>query len=69
MSARLAASPDDLVDHHVDEEIAACLNLDAPRSFFLFAGAGSGKTGSLVKALEFIRARLTKQLRARGDRF
>lgn len=68
MSARLAASPDDLVDHHVDEEIASCLNLDTPRSFFLFAGAGSGKTGSLVRALEFIRARLTKKLRSRGQR-
>jgi DNA helicase-2/ATP-dependent DNA helicase PcrA len=68
VSTRLVASPDDLVDHHVDEEIAACLSLEAPRSFFLFAGAGSGKTGSLVKALEFIRARLKKQLRARGQR-
>lgn len=42
------------VDSHVDDEIRDCLNLENPRSFFLFAGAGSGKTTSLVKALTFI---------------
>jgi DNA helicase-2/ATP-dependent DNA helicase PcrA len=41
----------DTDDAHVDAEISACLNLDHPRSFFLFAGAGSGKTHSLVAAL------------------
>jgi DNA helicase-2/ATP-dependent DNA helicase PcrA len=41
-------------DDHVDEEIAAYTDLAKPRSFFLFAGAGSGKTGSLVKALQHI---------------
>lgn len=42
------------VDSHVDDEIRACLDLVAPKSFFLFAGAGSGKTTSLVKALRYI---------------
>ena len=42
------------VDSHVDDEICECLNLETPRSFFLFAGAGSGKTTSLVKALRYI---------------
>ncbi|WP_418319613.1 UvrD-helicase domain-containing protein [Piscinibacter sakaiensis] len=59
---------DDIVDKHVDDEIASCLSLDSPRSFFLFAGAGSGKTGSLVTALQFVRKHLGKDLRARGQR-
>ena len=45
------AKADGDIDGHVDAEIAACLNLTSPRSFFLFAGAGSGKTRSLVTAL------------------
>jgi DNA helicase II / ATP-dependent DNA helicase PcrA len=43
---------DDQIDAHVDTEIDSYLNLDNPRSFFLFAGAGSGKTRSLVNALQ-----------------
>lgn len=35
----------------VEEEIIECMNPDRPKSFFLFAGAGSGKTRSLVNAL------------------
>ena len=38
-------------DDAVDEEIANCLDPNAPKSFFLYAGAGSGKTRSLAKAL------------------
>ena len=45
---------DNHIDDGVDAKIAECLNLDDPKSFFLFAGAGSGKTRSLVKALENI---------------
>ena len=30
-----------------DDEIQRCLSLDSPVSFFLYAGAGSGKTRSL----------------------
>jgi len=55
-------------DAHVDEEIAACLNLDAPRSFFLFAGAGSGKTRSLVTALKHVQATMSDRLRVKGQR-
>ncbi|OEU69859.1 MAG: hypothetical protein BA864_00390 [Desulfuromonadales bacterium C00003093] len=29
-----------------------CLNLEDPKSFFLFAGAGSGKTRALVEAMK-----------------
>lgn len=43
-------------DHHddiVDQTIRNCLDQNNPRSFFLFAGAGSGKTKSLIEALNF----------------
>lgn len=39
-------------DAGADATIRACLSLAQPRSFFLFAGAGSGKTRSLKGALE-----------------
>lgn len=39
------------IDDNVDIQISECLNPNNPKSFFLFAGAGSGKTRSLVKAL------------------
>jgi DNA helicase II / ATP-dependent DNA helicase PcrA len=53
---------DDLYDKEADELIAACLNLDKPKSFFLFAGAGSGKTRSLVKAIEKVRDTYSRRL-------
>ena len=59
---------DDEVDAHVDDEIAACLNLSAPRSFFLFAGAGSGKTRSLVTALQYVQRNLGETLMFKGQR-
>ncbi|MHB1117729.1 UvrD-helicase domain-containing protein [Sideroxydans sp.] len=59
---------DDHVDDHVDDEIAACLNLDSPKSFFLFAGAGSGKTRSLVTALQHVQKNLGERLRVKGQR-
>lgn len=52
MISEAAAVPNDELDRHVDEEIKNCLDPRAPRSFFLFAGAGSGKTRSLVGALD-----------------
>lgn len=42
---------DNTVDDHVDDIIFNCLNPKQPKSFFLFAGAGSGKTRSLVNVL------------------
>lgn len=50
----MSASIDDHFDDAVDEEIRGYLNPDAPKSFFLYAGAGSGKTESLRRALEHI---------------
>ncbi|MDP2182550.1 MAG: AAA family ATPase [Actinomycetota bacterium] len=55
-------------DDHVDDEIAECLSLQEPRSFFLFAGAGSGKTRSLVNALGFIRDAHGTRLRLGGQK-
>jgi DNA helicase-2/ATP-dependent DNA helicase PcrA len=56
------------IDDHVDEEVAACLNLDSPRSFFLFAGAGSGKTRSLVTAMRHLAKAYGERMRLRGQR-
>jgi len=39
------------IDLKVDEDIFNCLNPDSLKSFFLFAGAGSGKTRTLVNVL------------------
>ncbi len=45
---------DNHVDDHVDEEIRNCFSTDSPKSFFMFAGAGSGKTRSLINSLEYL---------------
>lgn len=58
---------DNCIDNHVDEEISSCLNPKELRSFFLFAGAGSGKTKSLVYALNQIREKYYHQLQHRGQ--
>jgi len=59
---------DNDLDNPADEEIVACLDLATPRSFFLFAGAGSGKTRSLVKALDHVRRKQGEALRFRSQR-
>lgn len=56
------AEIDDFHDAQADEIIASCLNLEQPKSFFLFAGAGSGKTRSLVKAIEHVRDTYSRRL-------
>jgi len=48
------SSADDQFDAEADKAILDCLNLDNPRSFFLYAGAGSGKTRSLVEAIRTV---------------
>jgi DNA helicase-2/ATP-dependent DNA helicase PcrA len=68
MSFQTTVTSTDTADAHVDEEIAACLNLDTPKSFFLFAGAGSGKTRSLVTALQHVQKILSERLRVKGQR-
>ena len=68
MTVAQPAKVDDDIDGHVDAEIAECLNLSSPRSFFLFAGAGSGKTRSLVTALWHIQKTLSESLKLKGQR-
>ncbi|MFR1723462.1 UvrD-helicase domain-containing protein [Emergencia timonensis] len=46
---------DNHVDDHVENEIQECFNLLCPKCFFTYAGAGSGKTRSLVNTLNYIR--------------
>lgn len=59
---------DNHIDDHVDDEIINCLNLNNLKSFFLFAGAGSGKTKSLVKVLSTLRDNSYKQLQLNGQK-
>ena len=61
-------SADDRADDHVDDGIETCLRVEKPVSFFLFAGAGSGKTRSVVTALERLRNREGQHLRLHGQR-
>ena len=46
---------DNHIDDHVDEEIIECFKKGNEKSFFMFAGAGSGKTISLVKLLNYLK--------------
>jgi DNA helicase II / ATP-dependent DNA helicase PcrA len=52
----------------VDDEILDCLNLDNPKSFLLFAGAGSGKTKSLVDVMTEFRKKNSERLYLSGKK-
>ncbi|WP_231574981.1 UvrD-helicase domain-containing protein [Bacillus sp. B-jedd] len=52
----------------MDTEILNCLNLEKPKSFFLFAGAGSGKTRTLVKVLNEFGIKYETKMRLTGQR-
>ncbi len=43
--------------------MGSCLNLENPKSFFLFAGAGSGKTRALVEAMQIFRKKYGQEFR------
>jgi len=58
----------DATSFAADEEIYSCLDLDNPKSFFLFAGAGSGKTRSLVEALKRFRKNNIARLKKNGQK-
>jgi DNA helicase-2/ATP-dependent DNA helicase PcrA len=62
------SNSDDLFDNKAEEMIAKCVTDTPPRSFFLFAGAGSGKTRSLIECLEVIRTELGVQFSLHGRR-
>lgn len=59
---------DDNRDSAADSIIQSCLDLKNPKSFFLFAGAGSGKTRSLVAALDYINMTFGRELRLKNRR-
>lgn len=61
----MSAIDDNHVDDHVDEEIRSYIRLDQPQSFILYAGAGSGKTRSLVDAIRHATATLGNKLHLR----
>ncbi|MBT9471817.1 MAG: UvrD-helicase domain-containing protein [Pseudomonadota bacterium] len=62
------ADGDNKLDDGVDEELFGYVDLDNPQSFLLFAGAGSGKTRSLVNILARIRTELSHRLWLRRQR-
>lgn len=53
-------------DLQVDETLEKCILSTPRKSFFLFAGAGSGKTHSLVRLLKKIRNSIGKDLLVQG---
>lgn len=55
-------------DNGADIEISACLNPRTPKSFFLYAGAGSGKTRSLKDALDKFRQTYGDEFRRTGKK-
>lgn len=54
------------LDDGVEKEIQKCLEINNLKSFFLFAGAGSGKTRSLVNALNHIKKQYRNKLLSQG---
>ncbi|MBA3033366.1 MAG: UvrD-helicase domain-containing protein [Gammaproteobacteria bacterium] len=65
--SKVAEAPSNVtLDDHVEDELAGFLSLEKPTSFFLFAGAGSGKTRSLVNALNYLAKTYRDTLRLRG---
>lgn len=57
---------DEHTDDAVDDKIIECLNPEDPKSFFLYTGAGSGKTRSLEKSLKEFNRRYGHQFRRLG---
>lgn len=54
------------IDNQVDKILEECILSKSRKSFFLFAGAGSGKTHSLVLLLKKIRESIGKDLLLQG---
>lgn len=62
------STADDQFDAAADNEIGQCIDLTKPRSFFLYAGAGSGKTRSLVNAIRTVCSTQGRQLSLTGKK-
>ena len=54
------------IDKQVDETLEKCILVSPRKSFFLFAGAGSGKTYSLVLLLKKIKDSIGQDLLLQG---
>lgn len=63
-----AVNDDDHFDDAADETIQSCIDFTQPKSFFLYAGAGSGKTRSLVNAIRHICREQGRRLALSGQR-
>ena len=68
MMATIHNITDDNRDSAADSIIRSCLDLKNPKSFFLFAGAGSGKTRSLISALDYINKTFGRELKLNNRR-
>ena len=55
-------------DTEADRELYTCLNASPPRSFLMIAGAGSGKTTSLIKGLTEVLSKHGERLKLRRQR-
>ena len=66
MNNLVTATSNITLDDHVEDDLTSFLSLEKPTSFFLFAGAGSGKTRSLVNALKYLAKTYRDVLRLRG---
>lgn len=62
------SAADDKFDVEADEIILDCLNMEKPKSFFLYAGAGSGKTRSLVEAIRTVCREQGRRLSLSGQK-
>lgn len=56
------------IDNDVDEVIYKCINPSSPKSFFLFAGAGSGKTRTLANVLSKFRDEYGKDFKLKNKK-
>ena len=61
--SRLESHDDDLM-----KTISGCIDLEKPKSFFLFAGAGSGKTRAVVETMQMLRDRHGTEFRHSGKK-
>ena len=59
-------SIDNHIDDHVEKEIQDCFSTEDPKCFFVFAGAGSGKTRTLINTLTFLDKERGKSLLMKG---
>ena len=50
------------------DTIRTCLDLENPKSFFLYAGAGTGKTRTVVEAMDSFRKRYGSRFRRSGQK-